>query len=149
MTSRNKIIDSKDRPKGGYEVAQERMSTPANRFGSKDALRRASSHAPRGREFLGNLQRLLLSPHSSSPLYPLLPQYLTMGRLRRSRAHHARRDVHRASRTRVRLVVPSCSISGLPEVCITGPDKGFGPDSAHRSRPKGTLNLSSSCSYHF
>ncbi|KAF8882208.1 hypothetical protein CPB85DRAFT_1233683 [Mucidula mucida] len=25
-----------------------------------------------------------------------------MGRLRRSRAHHARRDVHRASRTRVR-----------------------------------------------
>ncbi len=35
---------------------------------------------------------------------------IIMGRLRRSRAHHARRDVHRASRTRVLLFLPICAL---------------------------------------
>ena len=37
-----------------------------------------------------------------------------MGRLRRSRAHHARRDVHRASRTRVRLSFSRYLLMAIP-----------------------------------
>jgi hypothetical protein len=54
-----------------------------------------------------------------------------MGRLRRSRVHNARRDVHRASRTRV-SDIKLCHFPTYP--FELGENERFGPDPAYRFR---------------
>lgn len=57
-----------------------------------------------------------------------------MGRLRRSRTHHARRDVHRGARTRV---CEQISSSKCYQYRCIGSDARLGSDSAYRPWPQG------------
>ncbi len=61
------------------------------------------THRQTPRMLLRN-RRISLQVEQLPASYQLLPPSGTMGRLRRSRTHHAQRDVHRAARTRVRMI---------------------------------------------
>lgn len=75
----------------------------------------------------------LTSPHTHLFLFSF---DFKMGRLRRSRTHHAQRDVHRAARTRVRSLSFDRRLQTDCMRCI-GTDTRLGSDSAYRLGSQG------------